>query len=297
LIQTSGKKLLLWRREAIKQAIAAKISVKEVDWLLQEVTNLDSLTLRLESFQDYPIVALTHSLPELTRMWQQRRQNFCPVQYLVGHTSWRNWQLKVSPAVLIPRPETELVIEIVRELKLPQGNMTHGTHWVDLGTGSGAIAIALAASFPQATIHAVDISTQALVIARQNARIANLAAQINFYQGSWWSPLEHLKGRVTGTISNPPYIPTAELPQLQPEIFHHEPHLALDGGQDGLDAIRHLVSVSPQYLHSGGVWLIEIMAGQAERVVAMLSAQKNYCDIQVVADLAGIDRFVLARRK
>jgi release factor glutamine methyltransferase len=294
LIQTSGKKLLLWRREAIQQAIAANISVKEVDWLLQEVTNLDSLSLRLESFQDYPTIALTYSLPELTRMWQQRRQNFCPVQYLIGHTTWRNWQLKVSPAVLIPRPETELVIEIVRGLKLPQANMTH---WVDLGTGSGAIAIALAANFPQATIHAVDISTQALIIARQNAQVANLAARIHFYQGSWWSPLQHLKGQVTGMISNPPYIPTAELHQLQPEVFHHEPHLALDGGQDGLDAIHHLVTVSPQYIHSGGVWLIEMMAGQAKEVVAMLSAQKSYCDIQVIADLAGIDRFVLARRK
>jgi release factor glutamine methyltransferase len=294
MIQTSGKKLCLWRREARKKAIAAKVSAKEVDWLLQEVTNLDSLTLRLESFQDYPTIALTHSLPELTRMWQQRLQNYCPLQYLVGHTAWRNWQLKVSPAVLIPRPETELAIEIVQNLKLPQLTTNH---WVDLGTGSGAIAIGLAASFPQAIIHAVDISTQALAIARQNAQIAGLAARINFYQGSWWHPLQHLQGQVTGMISNPPYIPTAELPQLQPEVFHHEPHLALDGGKDGLDIIRHLVTVSPQYLHSGGVWLIEMMAGQGKDVVTMLSAQENYCDIKIIPDLAGIDRFVLARRE
>lgn len=293
-METSGKKLCLWRREAMSQAVAATVSAKEVDWLLQEVTNLDPLTLRLESFQDYPSIALTHSLPELTRMWQQRLQNFCPVQYLVGHTAWRNWQLKVSPAVLIPRPETELMIEIVQGLKLPQLDTCH---LVDLGTGSGAIAISLAASFPQAIIHAVDISPPALEIAQQNAQSAGLTAQINFYQGSWWNPLQHLQNQVTGMISNPPYIPTTELPQLQPEVFHHEPHLALDGGKDGKDAIRHLVTVSPQYLQSGGFWLIEMMAGQAQDIVTMLSAQGDYCNIAVIPDLAGIDRFVLAFRK
>lgn len=293
-MQTSGKQLCLWRREAIASAIAANVSAKEVDWLLQEVTSLDSLTLRLESFQAYPIIALTHSLPELKRMWQQRLENYCPVQYLVGHTVWRNWQLKVSPAVLIPRPETELAIEIVRDLKVPQLEMGH---WVDLGTGSGAIAVALAAIFPQATIHAVDISDDALNIARQNAQIAQVKEQIKFYQGSWWNPLQHLQGQVTGMISNPPYIPTAAINQLQPEVFHHEPHLALDGGKDGFQAINHLVTISPQYLHSGGIWLIEMMAGQAKDVVAMLFDRGDYHKIKVIPDLAGIDRFVLAYRK
>ena len=298
MITVSGKQLCLWRKKAQAQAIAFKVSVKEVDWLLQEVTTLDSLTLRLESFENYSTIVLTHSLPELTQLWQQRLQNYLPLQYLVGKSNWRNWQLKVSPAVLIPRPETELIIEIVQGanvIKQPFGKQP--SHWVDLGTGSGAIAIALAASFPPATIHAVDISSQALEIARQNAAIAGLAANIKFYQGSWWSPLQHLQGKVTGMISNPPYIPTSELPQLQPEVFHHEPHLALDGGKDGLDAIRHLVAVSPQYLHSGGIWLIEMMAGQAGDVVAMLSARGDYHNIEVIRDLADIDRFVLAYRK
>ncbi|VEP13533.1 Release factor glutamine methyltransferase [Hyella patelloides LEGE 07179] len=294
MITVSGKELCLWRREAIAKAIAAKVSAKEVDWLLQEVTTLDSLTLRLESFENYPTIALTYPLPELTQLWQQRLTNYLPVQYLVGKTTWRNWQFHVSPAVLIPRPETELVIEIVRQLNLPQQSVNH---WVDLGTGSGAIAIALAASFPQAIIHAVDISDDALKIARKNAKIADNEQQINFYQGSWWNPLQHLQGKVTGMISNPPYIPSAELPRLQPEVFHHEPHIALDGGVDGLDAIRHLATVSPQYLHSGGVWLIEMMAGQAKEVVTMLSNQGDYYNIKAIADLSGIDRFVLAYRK
>ena len=296
MITVSGKQLYLWRKEAQAQAIAFKVSVKEVDWLLQEVTTLDSLTLRLESFQHYSTVVITHSLPELTQLWQQRLQNYLPIQYLVGKTNWRNWQLKVSPAVLIPRPETELIVEIVRDaIKQPVSKQS--LNLVDLGTGSGAIAIDLAATFPQASIHAVDISSQALEIARQNAVMAGLETKINFYRGSWWSPLHHLRGKIAGMISNPPYIPTSELSQLQPEVFHHEPHLALDGGRDGLDAIRHLVAVSPQYLHSGGIWLVEMMAGQARDVVGMLSDREDYCNIEVIRDLAGIDRFVLAYRR
>ena len=299
MITVSGKQLYLWRKEALAKAIAAKVSVKEVDWLLQEVTTLDSLTLRLESFANYSRISLTHSLPELTQLWQKRLQNHLPVQYLVGKTNWRDWQLKVSPAVLIPRPETELIIEIVRQANVTeQLKSEQPSHWVDLGTGSGAIAIAIAASFPPpAIIHAVDISSQALAIARQNAVMTGQDARIKFYRGSWWSPLHHLQGKVTGMISNPPYIPSSELSQLQPEVFHHEPHLALDGGKDGLDAIRHLVAVSPQYLHSGAIWLVEIMAGQARNVVAMLSAREDYCKIEVIRDLAGIDRFVLAYRQ
>ena len=289
----SGKELCLWREKALALAIANKVSVKEVDWLLQEVTELDSLTLRLESFRNIPAVASTLSLSELTLLWQKRLKDYIPVQYLVGKSHWRSWQLEVSPAVLIPRPETELTIEIVQNLDLPQQPLHH---WVDLGTGSGAIAIGLASSFPNAVIHAVDRSSQALEIARRNALAADLAT-INFYQGSWWSPLKHLKGQVTGMVSNPPYIPTSQISQLQPEVFRHEPHLALDGGEDGLDAIGHLVAVSPQYLHSGGVWLVEMMAGQAEAVVTMLLEQGDYHKIEVISDLAGIDRFVLAYKR
>ena len=290
----SGKELYLWRRWAIKQAIAAKVSVKEVDWLLQEITTLDSLTLRLESFENDAEIAIAHSLPHLSQLWQQRLKQHLPLQYLVGQTTWRNWRLSVAPGVLIPRPETELIIEIIEGINCVQPPQSH---WVDLGTGSGAIAISLAAAFPQAQIHAVDLSTEALKIAQHNANTTNQAHKIKFYQGSWWQPLSHLRGKVTGVVSNPPYIPTPDLPQLQPEVFHHEPHLALDGGKDGLAAIRHLVTTSPQYLHSQGVWLSEIMAGQAPDVVKMLTAQGDYYGIKVIQDLSGIERFVLAYRQ
>ena len=169
--------------------------------------------------------------------------------------------------------------------------------WADLGTGSGAIALGLADVFRTATIHAVDRSPDALAIAQQNALNSGLADSIRFYQGSWWEPLESLKGQFSGMVSNPPYIPTSTVSTLQPEVVNHEPHLALDGGADGLDCIRHLIEISPTYLRPGGVWLVEMMAGQAEAVRELLQNQGSYCNIEIHADLAGIERFAVAYKK
>ncbi|MDP5339579.1 MAG: peptide chain release factor N(5)-glutamine methyltransferase, partial [Nodularia sp. (in: cyanobacteria)] len=166
--------------------------------------------------------------------------------------------------------------------------------WADLGTGSGAIALGLADAFPKATIHAVDYSPEALKIARENARNLGFDNQIKFYQGSWWEPLTACKGEFIGMVSNPPYIPTSTVTTLQPEVVNHEPHLALDGGIDGLDCIRQLIEISPCYLRPGSVWLIEMMAGQADTVQTLLQKQGSYCNIQIHADLAGIERFALA---
>lgn len=252
------------------------------------------MSLRLETFKSRSPIALHQSLAQLTLLWEKRLTEHLPVQYIVGQVTWRNFQLQVSPAVLIPRPETELMIEIAQQAN--QFSPTEAVHWVDLGTGSGAIALGLGSVFPQATIHAVDCSAAALAIAQTNAVTAKLTDQIQFYQGNWWTPLPHLKGKVSGMVANPPYIPSGELPQLQPEVYKHEPHLALDGGKDGLEAIGYLAKTAPEYLVSGGVWLIEMMAGQATAVVKMLSETDNYRDIQVIVDLAGIERFVLAWR-
>lgn len=289
----SGREIYLWRKAAQESAIAGSIDIQEVDWLLQEVTDLDSLALRLESFTTLPRVTVAYSLEELTELWKQRVHRRLPVQYLVGKTNWRKWQLAVSPGVLIPRPETELMVEILRQTPI---EVDSESNLVDLGTGSGAIAVSLADSFPKAKVYAVDISSEAIEIARLNARAAKLQDRIEFYLGSWWNPLSHLKGKVTAMVSNPPYIPKGELPSLQPEVYLHEPHLALNGGDDGLDAIRNLVDTAPTFLVSGGLWLVEMMAGQGSEVVRLLQQQGEYRSIQVVPDLAKIDRFVMAYR-
>mgnify|MGYP000203303321 CR=1 FL=1 len=292
----SGFQLWQWRNVAQKSAIAADISPTEVDWLIQELAGLDKLALRLETFKDLPQIQLQLPLAELDLLWQQRLDQRLPVQYIAAVSNWRQFKLEVSPAVLIPRPETEYLIDLaVAAVKNSNRNLEQG-HWVDLGTGSGAIAIGLADTLPQASIHAVDYSWDAIAIAQKNAQDLGFADRIKFYQGSWWEPLEFLKGEVSGLVANPPYIPSSLVPQLQPEVASHEPHLALDGGADGLDYIRHLVEISPTYLRPGGIWLIEMMAGQAETVTQMLQNQGSYCNIEIHKDLAGIERFALACR-
>jgi len=285
----SGLELWQWRNAAVKAACATDVPPTEVDWLLQEVAGLDRLALRLESFKNWPQIQMQLPLAELDLLWQRRLNERLPVQYIAKATPWRQFKIAVSNAVLIPRPETECLID----LAVAAGGNASG-HWADLGTGSGAIAIGLADALPNATIHAVDYSVEALAIAQANAQNLGFADRIRFYQGSWWEPLTFLKGQFSGMVSNPPYIPTSTLPSLQPEVIDHEPHLALDGGADGLDCIRHLIEISPIYLQPGGIWLIEMMAGQADTVRELLENQGSYGNIQIHSDLAGIERFALA---
>ncbi len=290
-----------WYDWARQTAIAANISLGELDWFVQEVTGLDRLSLKLETFKTRPRIPLTDfgqpPLERLTDLWQRRLQARVPVQYLVGVTAWRNFRLKVSPAVLIPRPETECLIEIALKAvqESPIKELNRG-HWVDLGTGSGAIALGLAEALPDAILHAVDCSAEALAIASENALNLGFAPRIQFYQGSWWTPLEAVKGQLSGMVSNPPYIPSDEIPHLQSEVVQHEPLVALDGGKDGLECIRYLIETAPVYLRPGGIWLIEMMVGQAESVLNELHQSKQYENIQIFPDLAEINRFVLAYR-
>ncbi|MEB3357556.1 MAG: peptide chain release factor N(5)-glutamine methyltransferase [Synechococcales bacterium] len=292
----SGEQLWEWWQAARQRAIAHTVPPFELDWFLQALSDLDRLALRLETFRHRPAVQIQVPLDELERRWQQRLVGRSPVQYLVGTAPWRQFSLIVSPAVLIPRPETERIIDWAIAATADHPDQRMG-HWADLGTGSGAIALGLATAFPQAMIHAVDCSGEALVVARQNAAAHGLGDRIQFYQGSWFAPLNHLAGDLRGMVSNPPYIPSSEVNSLQPEVAHHEPHLALNGGLDGLDAIRHLVKAAPDYLQPGGVWLVEIMAGQAQAVTQLLSTHGAYQDIRVHLDLAGVERFVRAYRR
>jgi release factor glutamine methyltransferase len=287
MAQINGATIWQWYQGTAAQSLAA-------EWLLQSITDVDKLSLRLGTLADRQFVQLDRPWPEILDLWQQHLELRVPIQYLVGTTSWRDWELKVSPAVLIPRPETELIIDLVLEHTASARRLGN---WLDLGTGSGAIAIGLAAAMPQATIHAVDDSDAALAIAHQNIANAGLIDNIRLYQGSWWQPLDILLGQVQGMISNPPYIPTVMVANLQPEVALHEPHLALDGGDDGLVAIRELVAMAPDFLVPDGLWLIEMMAGQGSAVVALLQQQGQYRNIQVINDWAGWDRFVIARRQ
>ncbi|HLO47317.1 MAG TPA: HemK/PrmC family methyltransferase, partial [Kamptonema sp.] len=224
----SGLELWQWLQEAKTEAIASNISNTEIEWLLQELAVIDRLALRLESFKELPKVTLKIPFTDLKNLWSRRVREQIPVQYLTGITYWRHFSLIVTPAVLIPRPETELTIDlaVAAAKRQPQTESSNSkSHWVDLGTGSGAIALGLAESLTNTLIHAVDFSSDAIAVARQNAENLGLGDRIQFYQGSWWEPLESaivdglpLRGQISGMVSNPPYIPSSLVPNLQPEV-------------------------------------------------------------------------------
>jgi len=294
--QISGEDLYQWRQWAIQLAQANNVEASEVDWLLQGLTSIKSLPLRLDSYRKEHSILCYASLTQLNAKWRDRIENKVPVQYLVGEVPWRNFSLTVSTDVLIPRPETELIIDLAENLagRIPMAVRSDGGNWADLGTGSGAIALGLAHTFSEATIYAVDISEQALDIARQNAENNSLDHHITFYQGRWLSPLSFLKGQLTGVVSNPPYIPSQTVLTLQPEVANHEPHLALDGGPNGLSCLKTLIIDGSDYLQPGGLWLTELMDGQAKIVTSLLKDQGSYTHIAIHQDLSGIDRFVSA---
>lgn len=292
----TGFDLWQWWQEAQVLATGADVPTAELDYLLREVAGLDRLTLRLQSFRDQPSIHLSLSLSELTILWEKRINQRVPLQYLLGVTYWRDMRLQVAPGVLIPRPETECLIDIIAELVRKYPYLEAG-NWVDLGTGSGAIALGLARKLKNVSIYGVDASQDALAIAQINCQNLGLTEQVKFYQGCWWEPLAYLQGKITGMVSNPPYIPHNMISDLQPEVREHEPVLALDGGADGLSDIRYLINTAPVYLISGGVWLIEMMAGQANMVEEMLVNQGSYYAIKIFRDLEGVERFILAFRQ
>jgi release factor glutamine methyltransferase len=235
---------------------------------------------------------LTDEQRAMMRDLVKRRSAAEPVAYLVGHREFFGLDFRVTADVLIPRPDTEtLIVEAIERLKLrPQPRV------LDVGTGSGCIAITLAVNCRQADITAIDLSNAALAIAQQNAEKHAIADRVRFLQGDLFAPLPN--GEPFDLIaSNPPYISSAEIMTLQPDVRLHEPHSALDGGADGLDVIRRLVADAPQHLVPDGCLLIEIACEQADAVTQLLAANGNYTEIAVLKDLSKQPRVVRAVRK
>jgi release factor glutamine methyltransferase len=214
----------------------------------------------------------------------KRRLGGEPVAYLVGKKEFRSLELEVDPRVLVPRPDTEAVVELALAC------VGETPRIVDVGTGSGAIALALKKERPQATVLAIDRSPEAAEVARKNAQRLNLA--IDVVVGDLLQPVE---GMFDLVISNPPYIPSAEISSLPPEV-RREPVLALDGGQDGLDVVRRLVKEAGSRLNPGGVLALEVGAGQAPQVAALMK-DGGLRDIRVEKDLGGIERAVAGFRE
>jgi len=274
-----------WYHQAKQDAIQHQVGPEELDWLVLVYLDLDKLSLRLGQ-----ITCTSEQLKTLQVLWQKRLTEKIPVQYLLGKVPWRSFWLEVTSAVLIPRPETELLVDLALDFLHARVD----PHVLDLGTGSGAIALGIAHAKPRAHCTAIDRSPEALAIARKNADA--LGCEINFLTGDWFSPLGAPEAHFDAILSNPPYIPSATVESLDIEVRQHEPRLALDGGADGLSAIRILVEQGWLWLKPGGLWLVELMMNQAPRVIDLLAANGHYQEIQAHRDLAGIERFASAKR-
>lgn len=224
------------------------------------------------------------------RTMLQRRLVREPLQYILG--SWEFWSVEVGvgPAVLIPRPETEMLVERVVDLA---SGMRAPLRIADIGTGSGCIAIALAAQLTDAELWATDISAAALRVARENAARNGVSERIRFVEGDLCATLA--PGTFDVIVSNPPYVPTGELADLEPELAF-EPRSALDGGEDGLDVIRRLVPAAAVALRAGGLLLLEMAIDQGDRVLELLDTGE-WRDTRVRNDLTGRPRVVEAWRR
>ncbi len=258
----------------------------QVEHLLAHVLDADRLGLYLH--HDRPL-----SGEELARFKPllRRRAAREPLQYILEKASFRGLELKVDRRGLIPRPETEELVDHVLSWSESHSESTHDV--LDVGTGTGAIALSLRSEGRYGRVVAADVSPQALALARENAQ-ANGLPDVEFRLQSGVSGLGPDE-RFHVVVSNPPYVADADWPHLQPEVRDWEPAVALRGGPAGLDVIRSLVEEAPRHLHRGGLLALEIGHPQAEAVRSLAQRSEALNDVRIVRDLGGKNRFLLAR--
>ena len=250
--------------------------------LLGAVLGIDELALYLEPQRpvDAEATARFHAVVE-------RRAAHEPVQHLLGYEEFRGLRIVVTPDVLIPRPETEGLVERALELLADRA----GAIVADIGTGSGAIACALASARADLEVLAVDRSLGALSVASENVRGLGLAARVRLLAGDLFGPLGSLGGSLDMIVANPPYLPSGIIPTLPVEVERFEPHLALDGGPDGLRVLRRLVAEAPRFLRPGA-WLVTEIGEEQAGPLASLMAAEGFSRIGARRDLRGVERYI-----
>ena len=241
---------------------------------------------RLELVNREREIAAPEALERLQR-FASRRLRGEPVVRIIGEKEFWGLKFTLNEATLVPRPETEMLVRLGLELL----ETRRSKRILDLGTGTGCIAIALLTESPSATAVAIDLSSEAIVAAQWNAERHGVAGRLDARQGAWFGPLSEDE-RFDLIVSNPPYIEHATIETLAPEVKDHDPLLALDGGADGLDAYRAIVSRAPGFLKPGGALLLEIGANQGAAVRALVLAA-GFETVGVEKDLADLDRVVV----
>ena len=267
---------------------AAGLSSARVDaeWLLAGLLGVGRVSVRMDLAETVPAPIAERYAHAVSR--RARRE---PLQRILGWEEFRGVRVRLTDAVLVPRPETETLVEWALALLPPPG--ARRLLAIDLGTGSGCIACALASERPDLDVIAVDVSPAAAAVARDNTRALGLASRVGVVAADLLDGIRDLGADLI--VSNPPYLPSALVPELPPEVRIHEPRLALDGGADGLTLIRRIATTARRYLRPSGALAIETAGGdQAEAAAALLRAA-GWDRVAVRADLVGIDRFVAGR--
>jgi len=274
--------------EAVKVLRKAGVDSPRLDAevLLCHVLSVDRTQLLMRGYS-----LLTDQQLRCFRQWVARRERNEPVAYIVGEKEFWSLSFYVNRHILIPRPETEILVEEVLRI-LP--GIDHRPVWIlEIGVGSGAISVALAASQENIEMVATDISSEAIAVARLNATKAGVAERIRFIVGSLFADLS---GVFDVIVSNPPYISDEEFLSLPDDVRKYEPHEALLGGPEGISLHREIISGGLQYLEAGGYLVMEIGAGQRRQLEELLQKTGSYANISCRQDYAGYDRVILARR-
>ena len=267
---------------------AAGVASPRVDaeWLLAGLLGVGRVTVRLD-----PAGVVPELLAERYGDAVRRRARREPLQRILGWEEFRGVRVRLTDAVLVPRPETEALVEWALALLPARGGRR--LRAVDLGTGSGCIACALAAERPDLDVVAIDVSPAAAAVARENANALGLTARIRVVAADLLDGVRDLGADLI--VSNPPYLPTGLVPELPPEVRTHEPVVALDGGADGLALIRRIAAIAHRALRASGVLVVETAGGAQATAAAALLRTGDFTQVAVRADLAGVDRFVAGR--
>jgi release factor glutamine methyltransferase len=258
--------------------------MNEAELLFSRVLNCSRLSLYLDRQR-----LLTEKESEAVSAALKRRISGEPLEYILGVMEFMGLEFKVSPDVLIPRPETEILVETVIKISNDPDRKI-----LDLGTGSGCIAVSLARFLPNAEITATDISSRALKIAAANAASNNV--KIDFLCSDLFGALDAVRQKYDIIVSNPPYVASGEIGKLQQEL-RHEPLIALDGGEDGLEFYSRIIKDAPDYLEAGGSLVMEIGFDQAGRIENIFKRSKKFKAIEIIKDYNNIERVIVARRE
>lgn len=261
--------------------------VFEAEWMIRELLEWDRTQFFLRLSDPWP-----EELNDRLSDWLKRRSQAEPLQYIIGHQAFYGRDFLVNSAVLIPRPETELLVERVLQVAEAKWEGHTELNVVDLGTGSGAIAITLALEKPHWLVTAIDLSQEALKVAKENARRFQVDHRIRWFQGSYLDAISP-EEPIDILVSNPPYIPSNQIAQLEKQVRHYEPILALDGGTDGLQPYRCLCQAFAHWKNRPRLVAFEIGHDQGKAVCEIVRTFLKAKEVHLFSDLAGHDRIVM----